>query len=186
MEEIWKDIVGFPGYQVSNLGRVRTFNKVSTTQRHGERHWKNRILKPKCGKTSNSKKSGYKVDLWKENKAYGFLVARLTAFTFYNEDINNHLLTVDHLDGNRLNNNIDNLELVSLEENIRRAFKNDLMPCKRVEITNKETNEIKIYQSMSEASKSISQNHGYISAKIKRNVYENKKYKWKLIEKKGK
>ena len=40
MEEIWKDIKNYKGYQVSNLGRVRTHNKTTYTKIHGERHWK--------------------------------------------------------------------------------------------------------------------------------------------------
>ena len=47
MEEIWKDIKEYNGYQVSNLGRVRTFNKTTFTTKHGVRHWENRILKPR-------------------------------------------------------------------------------------------------------------------------------------------
>ena len=35
--EIWKDIPNFEGYQVSNLGRVRTFNKITHTNKHGDR-----------------------------------------------------------------------------------------------------------------------------------------------------
>ena len=48
--EIWKDIKDYPGYQVSNLGRVRTYNKITHTEKHGIRHWENRILKQKCTK----------------------------------------------------------------------------------------------------------------------------------------
>ena len=43
--EIWKDIPRYPGYQAPNLGRIRTHNKTTYTERHGERHWKDRILK---------------------------------------------------------------------------------------------------------------------------------------------
>lgn len=176
--EIWKDIPDFEGYQVSNLGNVRTHNKVTFTEKHGERHWKDRILHYK----SNSYKTGYRVDLWKNNKPYSLLVARLVAFTFYNENINNHKLTVDHIDGNRFNNNINNLELVSLKENIRRGFKNELYHNqKKIKITNKENNESKIYRNMVIASISINKSRGYISAKIKNQIFENEKYKWEII-----
>ena len=178
MKEIWKDIPNYEGYQVSNLGRVRTHNKTTYTKRHGVRNWKDRVLKYK-GETYNT---GYRVSLWKDGKCNTFLVARLVAFTFYNEDINNHKLTVDHVDGNRFNNNINNLELVSLAENIRRAFKNDLMPQNKTKIIDKETKEEKIFNSMSQASLFIKRNKGYISMKCKQNIYEDNKYKWEIIK----
>ena len=178
MEEIWKDIPNYEGYQVSNLGRVRTHNKTTYTERHGVRNWKDRILKYK-GETYNT---GYRVDLWKDGKCNTFLVARLVAFTFYNEDINNHKLTVDHVDGNRFNNNINNLELVSLAENIRRAFKTGLMPYNKIKLTDKDSDEELMFNSMSQASLYMKKNHGYISAKCKQNIFEDNKYKWEIIK----
>lgn len=178
MKEIWKDIKNYKGYQVSNFGRVRTYNKITKTKKHGVRHWKNRIL---CYK-GNTYNTGYRVDLWENGKPKTFLVARLVAFTFYNEDIDNHDLTVDHLDGNRFNNNINNLELVSLKENIQRAFKNGLYHTqKKIKLTNKNNNYNKVYRSMAEASKNMNKNKGYISGKIKNGIFENKDFKWELI-----
>lgn len=177
MEEIWKDIPNFVGYQVSNLGKIRTHNKVTYTKRHGKRRWKDRTLKFK-GETY---KTGYRVDLWKDGKPYTLLVARLVAFVFLEKDMNDRSLTVNHKDGNRLNNNINNLELISLADNIRHAFDTGLMPYKKVEITNKSTGEKKIYRSMSKASKIMHYNHGYISSMIKKNIFENDNFIWKLI-----
>lgn len=178
MKEIWKDIPNYNGYQVSNLGRVRTYNKITYTEKHGERHWKNRILKYK----TKSYPTGYRVDLWKDGKPKSLLVARLVAFTFYNEDIENRKLTVDHLDGNRLNNNINNLELVSLAENIRRGFEKGLYNCqKKVKIINKETKEEKIFNSLSKGSTYMNYNNKYLSEKIKKSIYENERYVWELV-----
>lgn len=177
MEEIWKDIKNYNGYQVSNLGRVRTKNKISYAKKHGERHWKDRILKYK----GSGYRTGYAVDLWKNGKPKTFLVARLVAFTFFEKDINDKSLTVDHLDGNRFNNNINNLELVSLKENIQRAFKNGLMPYKKVMITNKNNNHQFVYRSMAEASLKINRSHSYISNKLKKGINENKTFKWELV-----
>ena len=124
-KEIWKDIPNYSGYQVSNLGRVRTYNKTTYTEKHGIRHWKNRILKQKLQQRENKRKD-YRVELWNEGKHKTFLVARLVAFTFLNKDINNSKLTINHIDGNSANNNIDNLEIVTLKENIQHAFNNNL------------------------------------------------------------
>ena len=50
--EVWKDVVGYEDiYEVSNLGRIRTHkNKITYTEQHGIRHWKQRILKQKFQK----------------------------------------------------------------------------------------------------------------------------------------
>lgn len=178
MKEIWKDIPDYNGYQVSNLGRVRTHNKITYAKKHGERHWKDRILKFK-GKTY---KTGYRVDLWKCGKPKTFLVARLVAFTFNQEDINNHKLTVNHIDGNRLNNNLSNLELISLKDNIRHAFRTNLQHNQiKVKIEDKNTGTIIYPSSLAEGSKIVGKNQGYLSANIKRNIFENEKYKWEVL-----
>ena len=177
MQEIWKDILDYHGYQVSNLGRVRTHNKVSYTEKHGERHWKNRILKYK-GKTC---KTGYRVDLWKDGKPKTLLVARLVSFTFNDKDINDHTLTVNHIDGDRLNNNLENLELISLKENIQHAFRTGLQHQIKVKIEDKITGTIIYPSSLSEGSKLIGNNQGYLSECIKKDKFENKRYKWELV-----
>ena len=81
MKEIWKDIPNYKGYQASNLGRIRTYNKITYTKLHGERHWKNRILKFKPTAKNNRIKQGggYRVSLWKNGKCKDFLVARIIA-----------------------------------------------------------------------------------------------------------
>ena len=177
MKEVWKDIPNFEGYQVSNLGRVRTHNKITSSKLYKERHWKDRILKPK----SQSDKTGYRVDLWKDGKPHTMLVARLVGFTFYEKDINDHSLTIDHIDCNRFNNKLDNLELVSLKENIQRGFKNGLYPTKKVKLYNKKENKEIEFRSMAMASKYMNRNHGYIHNKIKKNIYEDDNYKWEVM-----
>ena len=176
--EIWKDIPNYNGYQVSNTGLVRTHNKTSYTNKHGIRHWKDRILKFK-GQTYET---GYKVDLWKDGKPKTFLVARLVAFTFLNEDINNHQLTVNHIDGNRFNNNLDNLELITLKENIQHEFRTGLFKGQiKVKITDKKTGTTIYPSSLNEGSRLIYKNTGYLSQKLKENIYENDRFSWELI-----
>ena len=178
LNEVWLDIPNFEGYQVSNLGQVRTHNKISSSSIYKIRHWKDRILKYK----SKTAKTGYRVDLWKDGKPYTMLVARLVAFTFYGEDINNHNLTVNHIDGNRFNNRLDNLELVTLKKNIQHAFRTRLSSSQiKVKIVDKTTGSIIYSSSLSQGSLIIYQNAGYLSAKIKNNIFENDRYKWELL-----
>ena len=107
MEEIWKDICGYKGeYQVSNLGRVKSF------------------------KTS---KSGKIIKAWIQNTGYytvafgtkKYSVHRLVAEAFISNPFK--LEQVNHKDGNKLNNNVDNLEWISQKNNIRHAYKTGLM-----------------------------------------------------------
>lgn len=186
MGEIWKDIKGYSGYQVSNLGRVRTHNKTTYTKRHGERHWKDRILKFKPDYNSKYKGkqgTGYRVDLWKNGKCKGFLVARLVATTFL-EDLINTNMTVNHKDGNRLNNNVENLEWLSLADNIKYGFENGQYIQHKTILFN-EFERIE-FRSKSLASKYLGRNTGYVSGCVKENKkaiskYTNKKYNIEII-----
>ena len=150
MEEIWLDIPNYEGYQVSNVGRVRTYNKITYTKKHGERHWKNRILKFKVSTMKNGRKD-YRVDLWKNGTHKTFLVARLVAFTFFGRDISNSELTVNHKDGDPRNNNIENLEIIALKENIQHGFRTGLYNSKKIMLTDKVTGTIIYPSSLAEA-----------------------------------
>lgn len=163
MEEIWKDIPNYEGYQASNLGRIRTYNKITYTKKHGCRHWKNRILKYKSQKDY---KTGYRITLWKEGKPKDLLVARLVATTFL-ENLINTEMTVNHKDGNRLNNNINNLEWITRAENIKYGFENgQYKQTKTILYNDKEKKE---FRSLSLACEFLGRNHGYITNCVKRN-----------------
>lgn len=108
--EKWKDIDGFPGYQVSNEGRVRsyrTYHRIMAETSH--------ILRPRVNP------NGYEIaTLYDEyGRPHQVSVHRLVATAFLpNSDPS---LVVDHLDYNKTNNNVRNLEWVTIEENSRRA-----------------------------------------------------------------
>jgi len=171
--EKWKDIPDYEGiYQASNLGRIRTCKgKTTYTERHGVRHWKQRILKPK-GKTYST---GYRVSLWKDGKCKDWLVARLVAITFYGKSN----LTVNHINGNRLDNRLVNLEWCSLKENIQKGFETGLYKTqKSITLINKQTGEKQTFRSLSQASQFMKKSQGYLSAEIKKGRTENKNYIW--------
>lgn len=169
--EKWKDIPEYEGlYQASNLGRVRTHPcKVTYTEKHGARHWKSRIMKGR-GKSD----SGYRVGLWKNGKCKDYLIARLVAFTWvegYEEGF-----TVNHKNGNRFDNRVDNLEWLSLKDNIRHGFETGLYHCrKEVILKHTTTNKTYKFKSMKDASMFLGYNQGYLSCRIRR--YGNKSIK---------
>lgn len=176
-QEIWKDIPGYEGlYQASSFGRIRTCEgKITSSKLFAVRHWKQRILKPK-GQTY---KTGYRVSLWKDGRHKDWLVARLVAITFLGDSN----LTVNHINGNRFDNRVSNLEWCSLKENIQKGFEIGLYPQKNIYLTNKKTGEITVFLSMDKASKYMGKHHGYISDKVKHGLYENDIFSWKVIKK---
>lgn len=185
-EEIWKDIKGYEGYQVSNLGRVRTHNKYTYTKMHGLRKWEDRILKFKPSGSSREnirQGTGYRVDLWKNGKPKTFLVARLVATTFL-EDLIDTNMTVNHKNGNRLDNRVENLEWLSHSDNIKYGFENDQYKQIHVKIKKTETNEVFTFRSQSLASNFLKRNHGYINHCIKNNkkIFDIDNNEYELLE----
>lgn len=105
--EIWRDICGYEElYQVSNKGRVRS-------KHAGD--W--RLLKSRTGK-----KHYPTVTLCKNHVQKSYSVHSLVAKTFL-PNLEN-LPVVDHLDTNRQNNDVENLEWVTYGENISRSWRN--------------------------------------------------------------
>lgn len=161
MKESWKDIPGYEGiYEASTHGHIRSKEgKVTHSKLHGERKWKSRIIKPKA--CSDFYKTGYRVTLWKDKKPHDYLIARLICTTF-KENLINTSMTVNHIDGDRLNNNIDNLEWVSRADNIRHAFNNGLYSSQK-SVVLKGDGCMLYFRSLSHASRFLRRNHGYIS-----------------------
>lgn len=103
--EIWKEILGFENYQVSNKGRIKSYKKT---------YDKFILIKA----TPNINNGRLYVSLYtSDGKRKNLMVARLVAHAFvsgYDAEIKN---TVNHIDGNIKNNCSDNLEWISQSEN---------------------------------------------------------------------
>ena len=150
--EIWKDIKGFEEfYQVSSYGQVKSLERFFPAGRgYKERLKKERILKQ--GKAS----SGYEnVVLCKEEKKQTFTVHRLVAETFIPNPENKK--EVNHIDGDKTNNRVENLEWNTRSENALHAYKINLQsaPKKKVDQFDKNGNFINSYDSLTEASKEM-------------------------------
>ncbi|MGG2111786.1 NUMOD4 motif-containing HNH endonuclease [Lysinibacillus pakistanensis] len=117
--EQWKAIVEFEGfYEVSNLGRVRSLDRVTKS---------GQLRKGKYINSSYINKCGYKeVRLYVDGKQYTKLVHRLIAMAFIPNPFN--LGTVNHIDGVKTNNDISNLEWCTQEDNNTHAWRTGLIP----------------------------------------------------------
>jgi len=101
--EIYKDVIGYEGiYQVSNLGNIKSlkFNKE-------------KVLNPSC----SSPDGYYRVNLFINGKSTSRLVHQLMAESFLNHKVCGLKLVINHIDFNRTNNRLDNLEIVTNREN---------------------------------------------------------------------
>lgn len=165
--EQWREIPGYEHlYEASDLGNIRTCDgKTTSSARFARRVWKQRVLKPKYAWRKGRNKKDARVSLWKDGTEKTWLVSRLVSLTWcpgYFEGA-----TVNHKDGNPLNNKADNLEWISIAENIQHGFRTGLFPqitCVLID----EHDKRHAFRSLSAASCFLGHNNGYLSGRIKK------------------
>ena len=121
--EIWKNIKGYEGlYQISNLGNVRSVPRIIDSQFKGKpikREVYEKILK------KSSTKFGYDyVCLSKDGKTKKYKIHRLVGEHFIPNLENKR--TINHIDGNKHNNTVENLEWATYKENQQHAIRTGL------------------------------------------------------------
>jgi hypothetical protein len=118
MEEIWKDIPGYEGlYQASNFGRIKSLERL-IKQVNRIIHVKERILK------NSIDRNGYlSVELYKDHVGKRIGVHRLVLLSFVPCNDRSHRKEVNHLNGIKTDNMVDNLEWCTQSENIKHAFR---------------------------------------------------------------
>lgn len=121
VNEIWKDIVNYEGYyQISNLGNLRSLDREIDFYDRWNKIKVKRIRKGKL-MSYGSSPNGYSICvLQKEGKINHFSIHRLVALAFI-ENIEN-LPQINHIDGNKKNNHVNNLEWTTPSNNILHAY----------------------------------------------------------------
>ncbi len=163
MYEIFKDIKGYEGlYQVSNLGRVKSFNRG-----------KERILKPCLDRYGY-----FHVTLSKNGKQKGCTIHRLVATTFIPNP--NNLPQINHIDGNKTNNKIENLEWCTAQENV--THRDIINPrVNKIEGINILTGEAFIFQNAKLAGDFVGGNNTNVIKVCKGKKKTYKGFKWRYL-----
>jgi len=118
MKEIWIDIEGWEGYQVSNLGNVRSLDREVVRSDGMVLHLKGKLL------AQNNNTRGYPhVSLSKSRKIKSKIrTHRLVGLHFL--DNPNNYSEINHIDGNKENNRADNLEWCTRSHNMQHCWDN--------------------------------------------------------------
>lgn len=119
-KEVWRDVPGYEGYyQVSNTGIVRSLDRWVIYKSGRKQLYKGRFFE-------GSNINGYKqITLSKKGKQKRFFIHQVVAMAFLDHEPNGHTLVVDHIDGDKVNNRVENLQIVTHRDNTTTCFRKD-------------------------------------------------------------
>ena len=174
-EEIWKN-TEFDGYMVSNLGRVKSLDRWLPPDKM---HPKGQFFK---GKILSTKQTNHEYESVMVSKTKRVYIHRLVAQAFIPNPDNKR--DVNHLNGNKKDNRVENLEWTTHKENMQHA-KNILGLLSNKEKAKKVlcVELKKKFNSMCEASRFLGDNtqKGGGIGMARKTGYKAKGYHWKLI-----
>lgn len=139
----WLDIYGYEGYyKINKNGDVKSIERIITRSNETTQKFKSKLLSQYI--SSNGYKS---VSLTKNGKTRMYNIHSLLGLTFMNKQYIKLKLVINHKDGDKLNNNLCNLEIVTYSQNNQHSVLNKLNnPRKRknTKVNDKALNEILI------------------------------------------
>lgn len=175
----WKDIIGFEGYyQVSSEGYIRSVDRYVQNSNGSTRLLKGKMMKLSEAVGRANSDGYYVVNLHKNCKSYVMHVHRIVANAFIPNP--NNYPTVNHKDGNKHNNSVDNLEWVTYLENNSHALQCGLRKPRGTKVIQMDINGnvIAEYHSVCEASRATGIGRSIISHCVNNRVSLAGGYAW--------
>ncbi len=176
MEEVWKDIIGFEGvYQVSNLGRVKGLP-------YRKKGFIERDLPERIKNTYTNHKGYLEVSLSNNGHTKRCFVHRLVMKAFIENTENKP--QVNHINGIKTDNRLENLEWITNLENQRHSYKTGLDAYSKFNHNKSkiilDTNTGIFYKSITDAAKSVGVNKTTLACWL-RGVYKSKTNRFKCV-----
>lgn len=136
--EEWRDVKGYVGYyKVSNLGNIRSCDRVVPSRWGNGQHRKGKLMKP------GSSPNGYKIITLQKKGKIKYQTVHRTVITVFTPNPENKS-QVNHIDGNKENNSVENLEWVTESENKQHALDTGLFSSKGEDNPNVKLTESKV------------------------------------------
>ena len=179
--ETWITVLGHEGYEISSKGRLRAKKRQVVYEDGRVGNFPERIMKPML-----TKKGYHKYHL-SSNTVKGYRTAklehRLVAEMFIPNPENKP--QVNHIDGNKLNNDVSNLEWVTNDENHQHKLENDLYPSshtpKRIGKFTLEGELLETYGSAYAAAKSMGARQWHVSRVANGQRKSFKGFSWRFV-----
>jgi len=165
--KIWKDIEGYPKYQISNLGRVKSL----------------KMSEEKIMCLYNTRDGYHMAGLFNNPKLKSIKVHRLVAETFIPNPLNKR--TVNHINGIKTDNRVTNLEWNTHKENMKHAYNNNIRNNdyfkKPVLMLTKDNKPLLIFDSQTEAEEALGSKNRHISCCCNGKRKTANGYKWQYV-----
>ncbi|HHX60707.1 MAG TPA: hypothetical protein GX707_08340 [Epulopiscium sp.] len=119
--EEWRDVLNYEGYyQASNLGGIKSLDRTVIYSNGRKRFYKGRVIK------GSLNKDGYRqTTLRGDGIGRNFTFSQIVAMTFLEHEPDGHKLVVDHINGDKSDDRVENLRIVTNRENCTICFKSD-------------------------------------------------------------
>ncbi len=181
----WKPIKDYEGYyEISDTGIVRSLDRTVPDSKTGIKRIKGRTMKQSENKDKSRHGDGYYVvNLRKLHNSCVIQVHKLVAEAFLPNEFN--LPTVNHKDGNKHNNNVENLEWATYSDNNIHALSNGLRQPRGNAIMQRTLDGklVSVYRSACEASRQTGIGRAMISHCLNHRAPTAGGYLWEKVEK---